>query len=723
MDPRRLALIRSGTDRQVRSTGTGYLIAPQLVLTARHVLVEHATDALWPVTSVRLGHPVEGDTTRTSAKLLWEHPEGLDVALLLLEEPSELPGTVRWGSPTGKAPLPYEGLGFPRAAAGETRDVEHLRGFLPPLSGAMNRYVLDQDAAPAPGADGKNAWGGASGTAIFCDDDLLVGIVVQEALAYGARRLHALPARSFLGDAAFTDHLTEHTGTPPELAPLGRVRPPEAGPLGERAPVEAELVPLLVQLLPDPIARVAHARELARELGYDTDGYAPSLADLAALLVAHPRALASLGASLAPQAAEGSSFRARLTALFLQARVLGCGFLLSLHEYEALLDLLRGLCKEQPTLLSRAARAALRYGVLPEALARPHLVEDDLDGVIEGLEALTDSKGVPDSTPPVPALLRVVEYVAAASDAAVGAGLRAWSTATADRLGIHLGALGERRADAVEWASLPASPVSRVVMELRQDESAADERYRCRIVLVRMDGTPSVIHEADSTSKTPEEAARCLRATVAAARKEPGQGYHVPWVTVVVDRAGLHLAVDEWEPGAPNDFVPGQPIGAEYRVTLSCPELSEYVTDRADAQQHRWKHGGSVALVTDPTCGNSTQLAHLLQNDHRDTAQVVLHGPADQRASWLLLCLALGVPVVLWDRDAVTYEDADKLHTLRPSGPPDELPERVRNFRSRSHAHPGPARARPSLVWEPDGRYPEPEPLELRDPLKGTQAS
>ncbi|MEV7570213.1 trypsin-like peptidase domain-containing protein [Streptomyces tanashiensis] len=722
MDPRRLALIRSGTDQGVRSTGSGYLIAPRLVLTARHVLVNQDTDTLWPVTSVRLGHPVEGDTTRTRAELLWEHPEGLDVALLLLEKASELPGAVRWGRPTGKAPMPYDGLGFPRAAAGETRDVEHLRGVLPPLSGSMNRYVLDQDPAPAPGADGRNAWGGASGTAIFCDGDHLVGVVVQEALAYGARRLHALPAQSFLGDAAFAAHLTEHTGTSPEVAPLGSVLPPEAGLVGERTPAEKELASLLAQLLPEPIGRAAHTRELARELGYDTDGYAPSLADLAALLVGHPRALASLGAALAPQAVD-PAFRTRLTVLFIQARVLGCGSLLSLHEYEALLDLLRGLCKEQPTLPSRAAREALRYGVLPEALSRPHLAEDDLDEVIEGLEALTDGQGVPEGTPPVPGLLRFVEYVAAASDTAVGGGLRAWSSATAGRLGIHPGALGERRADAVEWASRPASPVSRVVMELQRDDSAADERYRCRTVLVRMDGTPSVIHEADSTSKTPQEAARCLRATVAAARKEHGQGYHVPWVTVVVDRSGLHLAVDEWEPGAPNDFVPGQPIGAEYRVTLSCPELSDYAADREDAQQHRWKHGRTVALVTDRTCGNSTQLAHLLQNDHRDTAQVVLHGPADQRASWLLLCLALGVPVVLWDRDAVSYEDADKLRTLRPSGPPDELPERVRNFRSRSHAHPGPEWARPSLVWEPEGRPPEPEPLELRDPWKGTQAS
>ncbi|GHG00171.1 VMAP-C domain-containing protein [Streptomyces zaomyceticus] len=722
MDPRRLALIRSGTDQRVRSTGSGYLIAPRLVLTARHVLLNDDTGTLWPVTSVRLGHPVEGDTTRTRAELLWEHPEGLDVALLLLEEASELPGTVRWGNPTGRAPLPYDGLGFPRAAAGETRDVEHLRGFLPPLSGAMNRYVLDQDPAPAPGIDGKNAWGGASGTAIFCDDDHLVGVVVQEALAYGARRLHALPARSFLGDATFAAHLAEYTGTPPELAPLGRVQPPEAGPVGERTAAETKLATLLVQLLPDPIGRAVHARELARELGYDADGYTASLADLALLLVAHPRALASLGAALEPQAVD-PVFRDRLTSFFVQARVLGCGSLLSLHEYEGLLDLLRGLCKEQPTLLSRAAREALRYGVLPEALTRPYLAADDLDEVIEGLEALTDSQGVPEGTPPVPGLLRLVEYVAAASEAAVGAGLRAWSSATARRLGIHRGALGERRADAVEWASRPASPVSRVVMELQRDESAVDERYRCRIVLVRMDGTPSVIHEADSTSKTPEEAARCLRASVAAAKKESGQGHHVPWVTVVVDRSGLHLAVDEWDPGAPNDFVPGQPIGAEYRVTLSCPELSDYVTDREDAQQHRWKQGRAVALVTDRTCGNRTQLAYLLQNDHRDTAQVVLHGPVDQRASWLLLCLALGVPVVLWDRDAVSYEDADKLRTLRPSGPPDELPERVRNFRSRSHAHPGPEWARPSLVWEPEGRSHEPEPLQLRDPLKGTQAS
>lgn len=720
MDPRRLALIRSGTVEQRRSVGSGYLIAPRLVLTARHVLANRDTGELWPEIEVRIGHPGDGDTIHAKAELLWDHPGGLDVALLRIESEIHVPSAVRWGRPVGRAPLQYEGLGFPRAAVVDTREVEHLRGVLPPLSGSGKRYVLDQGSAPAPGADGKNAWGGASGAAVFCNDHL-VGVVIHEPQAYDARRLFALPVHFFIQDGGCVAHLEKYAGGPPALIDIGAPLP-KAGTAAERMPAERELEKLLKPLLADLNTRAAYARDLARELGYEANDYEPTVADLAALLVAHPRALASLGGMLAAKGLDGKT-RTHLTNLSFKGWILGCGSLLSLSEYEELLHLLRGLCKEHPTLLPRAAREALRYAVLPESLTHLHLADDDLDDVIEELEALSDSESVQEGTPPVPALLRLVEYVAAASGNEMRTRLREWSKATAARLGIHPGALGERRMDATDWAKGQTSPVSRVVMELERDDSAREERYRCRILLARMDGSHSVLHNTESTARTSQEVARSLREAVAAVSKEPGQGDHAPWVTVVVDKAGLHLAVDEWEPGASNDLLPEQPIGAEYRVTLSCPELSDVRPEREGDQERRWKRGQMTALVTDQTCNNTKQLTHLLQTDYRDAAQVVLHGPADQRESWLLVCLVLGVPVVLWDRDAVGYEDAAKLRSLTPSDGLDRLPERVRFFRSNSMAYPEKQRARPSLVWEPDGRYPKPESLQLRDPWKGTHAS
>ncbi|MEV0123077.1 trypsin-like peptidase domain-containing protein [Streptomyces sp. NPDC050703] len=720
MDRRRLALIRSGDPGEGRVTvGSGYLVAPRLVLTARHVLEDRAAGEVWPVITVTVGHQRDGETTRVRAEAVWTHPGGLDVALLRIDGEIDPPGSVRWGRPTGSAPLRYEGLGYPLAAKGETRDPEHLRGDLPVLSGGQDRYVLDQGPAPTARTDGRNAWGGASGAAIFCGGHL-VGVVTQESHAYGARRLIAVPVASFAEDGGFVALVEEHTGRAPALSAIGG-RPPEAGPAADRSPVERELETLLTPLFPQPGVRVDHARALARELGYETRGYEPTAADLVALLMAHPRALASLGGAVAGSGQETS--RAALTRLFAWARAFDCGSLLSVNEYVSLTGLLGRVCEKQPALLSRTAKEALRYAALPEILTRPRLGEDDIRAVVEGLEDLSDAVSGADGAFPVPALLRLVEYVAAAVDDGLGDDLRTWSGKTARRLGVGSGALCERRADAARWAGRGASPVSRIVMELTREPAAGDDRYAVRILLVRDDGSRRVLKEAESRPRTPQEVAGCLNEAVAAASQEPGQDEHVPWVTVVVDREGLGLAVDEWEPDALEDLILPWPIGAHYRLSLSCPELTERMATREGDQARRWRNGRASVFVTSRAAGDARQLQHLLMTEHRDTARVVLHGPAHERRAWALTCLALGVPVVLWDRDARGHEDAERLESLAPAGDLDGLAERVRHFRSGSAARPAERRARPSLVWEPEGSLPRPERLRLSDPRRGSYAS
>ncbi|MEX0167612.1 trypsin-like peptidase domain-containing protein [Streptomyces sp. LMG1-1-1.1] len=721
MDQARLALIRGGTQDETRSTGSGYLIGPRLVLTARHVLVNRETGEPWPTIRVRIGHFEHGPTRSIAAELLWTPQDDLDIALLRVDHAADIPGAVTWGRPTGRVPLPYRGLGYPKAATTGTRAVETLEGVLSPLSGNGRYYVLDQRAAPVAATDGTNAWGGASGAAVFCGDTL-VGVVAQEPEAYGARRLLAVPAHSFVQDPGFLHHLAEHACAVSDLVAIG-VPAPRAAPGAERTPVERALEALLLPLFADPGARTAYARELAGDLGYETGGYHPTTADLVALLQAHPRAHAALGQALAPRAAD-PAFRSRLTAFLTQARTLGRGPLLSPDEFDELLRLLREIGREQSALLPQAARDALPYAVLPAALDRPTIEDGELAATIEALEELPDGESVPEGSPPVPALLRLVEYVAASVEGEQRHDLRAWSTRTADRIGIHGDALAERRMDAARWAERRRdSLVSRVVMELEHDGTGDGDRYRCRILLVRTDGTHRVLKGPESEPKTPQEAASALADAVSAARQEPGRFDHVPWVTVVVDRHGLHLAVDEWEAGAPEDVLPSSPIGADYQVSLSCPEFDRIVADRGQDQERRWKKGRTAVVVTGPSCGDARKLMHLLRTEHRDTARVVLHGPADQRQSWLQVCLALGVPVVLWDRDATGYEDADRLGELAPSGALDGLAERVRVFRSRTAAHPEERRARPSLVWEPEGSYPRTELLHLRDPWRGTHAS
>ncbi|TXL89281.1 trypsin-like peptidase domain-containing protein [Streptomyces sp. IB2014 016-6] len=723
MDPRRLALILSGTAQERRSVGSGYLIAPRLVLTARHVIEDRDTHAEWPQIQIRVGHPGEGGTVRTKATVLWRHPQDLDVALLLTADPVEVPDSpVRWGRPVGKAPLRYEGLGFPLATAEEEREVEHLRGVLPLLSsGSRARYVLDQEPAPDHRTDGRKAWGGASGAAVFCDDHV-VGVVIEDNQSYGNRRLRASPAHAFVQDGEFDTLLGQYADGPPHLVNIGaslpKVRPP-----ADRTPAEQDLELALWHFLGDPKMCSFHARSLAQELGYQVPAdYAPSLSDLMALFAGHRRALASLSDTLAPTVTEDAT-RARLTALLTRARAAGLGSLLSLAEYERLMQLLSGICKESATLLPRAASEALRYVCLSDTLSRTHLRVDELGQFVEELEAVSDSLQVPEGTPQVPALLRLVEYVAAAVGGEQAAELREWSARVADRTGIHPTALDERRADAVRWAARQPSPVSRVVLELTGGQAPSDERYICRILVAHKDGTQVLLHESRTVAKTPEEIAVCLREAVDSAADEPGQGDHVPWVTVLVDRQGLHLAVDEWNPGAPNDFVPDRPIGAEYRMTLSCPDMSALVPGRDRDQRRRWRSGHPTPLVTDQKCATDRQLTRALATSHRDAIQVVIHGPREQRMRLLEVCLALGVPVVLWDREAEGYEDATKLRPLDPLGLLAELPERVYKFRAEALEPTATTTARPALVWEEESSHPKPESLRLRDPRIGVHVS
>lgn len=723
MDPRRLVLIRSGTAKQRCSVGSGYLIGPRLVLTARHVLTDKSTGAIWPEIRVWVGHPREGETVSTKADLVWAHPQGLDVALLLTDGAVEMPGVVRWGHPVGKAPLRYEGLGFPLAtAANEGRDAEHLRGVLPPLSaGTRDLYVLDQESVPDPLDDGRKPWGGASGAAVFCEDHL-VGVVIHDYQSYGTRRLRACPARAFTQDRDFHARLKQYADGPPRLREIGAPLP-KARPAAERTPAETELERLLWPLFGNPGTSSIHAQALANQLGYRVPvGYAPSVSDLAALLSVHPRAIATLSSTVAEATTDEGS-RTRLTTLLAHARATGFGSLLSLEEYELLLRLLRGICKEHPTLLPRAARESLRYSWLPRPLAHTYLSVEDLEQVVGELEAVSDSEHVPDGTPQVPALLRLVEYVAAVVDQQDSEKLRKWSDRVAIRTGIHPTALTERRTDAFRWAAQRPSPVSQVLLELTHDHGAQDEHYFFRILLSRADGSHTALHEAESTPKTPEEVAQRLRDAVETAANEPDRMHHVPHVTVLVDREGLHLPVDEWNPGAPNDFVPDQPIGAEFCITLSCPEMSALVTSREREHRRRRESGHRTPLVIDEDCGTRQRVRRLLETSHRNTTHVILHGSHEQRTPLLELCLAYGVPVVLWDREAVCYEDASRLQPLDPTGPLSDLPERVRVFRGEAFDFPETAPARPALLWEAGDRHPEPESLQLRDPRRGAHTS
>jgi hypothetical protein len=224
VDERRVADIRCGVADLSHTFGSGYLVAPRLVLTARHVVIRAATaGGVWPRVEVRIGHPRSGARARRAAEVAWCHPER-DAALLLLDEPVHVPGTVRWARAAGRQPLRYEGVGYPRAAlANGRREPEYLRGFLPVMSGGSGPgryYVLDQEVFPQPNraatraADEKEkGWAGASGSAVFCLGRL-VGVAVHDDDAFGNRRLHACPVETFATDPGFVEVMRSHAEVP-----------------------------------------------------------------------------------------------------------------------------------------------------------------------------------------------------------------------------------------------------------------------------------------------------------------------------------------------------------------------------------------------------------------------------------------------------------------------------------------------------------------------------
>ncbi len=236
MHPGRLALVRVAGQTE----GSGYLVGPQLVLTALHVVTRQVRDRAGRLVSeelrqsgelsVLVGHPrVDGrgafsltpvPRAERRARVCWPYPLGvhtsekLDLALLWLDRPVETAGeAVRWGEPAGTVPVPYEGLGYPLfAEADGEAHVEHLRGRLPVLGTAPYGWVLDARVRPAmPGPGQGTPWSGASGGAVF-SLGRLVGVVVGQRPEMKLSRLHAHAVGHLFGDETAASILARHSG-------------------------------------------------------------------------------------------------------------------------------------------------------------------------------------------------------------------------------------------------------------------------------------------------------------------------------------------------------------------------------------------------------------------------------------------------------------------------------------------------------------------------------
>ncbi|MFD5199029.1 tetratricopeptide repeat protein [Streptomyces sp. NPDC058375] len=224
--------------RKETGFGSGYLVAPRLVLTAAHVL-----DDLDPAAedAVRVSLP-DADDQPFPASLHWQRQDSvLDAALVEIREdcgwqvPQSLGDLLtrppqRYGLLIGNRPHPVTATGFPRMQKdieNSRRLDEQLTGLIAPGTGVLaGRYEISS-TGPTPGAGsvGGSRWSGMSGAAALADDgfggDLLCGVVRRDRRADGGgTRLTATPAAALLADDTFRRLITEHTGWEPVLEPV-----------------------------------------------------------------------------------------------------------------------------------------------------------------------------------------------------------------------------------------------------------------------------------------------------------------------------------------------------------------------------------------------------------------------------------------------------------------------------------------------------------------------
>jgi tetratricopeptide (TPR) repeat protein len=190
--------------------GSGYVIAPLLVLTSAHVVPA-------PGTTVSLFRP--GRAQKWAGSVVWRGTPGGrdDAALVRVDDPAWAPppGTpVRWGRlATDRPGTACETWGVPDLVQrpGRATDTLQLSGTVNPGDRRIgNRYVMNlAQHPPDPAADGSSPWGGMSGAALFCGG-LLAGVVTVDPAGRGHAHLEAVPAYVLLHDAGFRAALLEY---------------------------------------------------------------------------------------------------------------------------------------------------------------------------------------------------------------------------------------------------------------------------------------------------------------------------------------------------------------------------------------------------------------------------------------------------------------------------------------------------------------------------------
>ncbi|MGW2329707.1 VMAP-C domain-containing protein [Streptomyces sp. NPDC001700] len=478
-------------------------------------------------------------------------------------------------------------------------------------------------------------------------------------------------------------------------------------------PVYAELTALLDGPLSLSEGWVRYCRAVARQCGLDhrADG-APTADEFARVLLSRGRALPALVEAVRPASGPTAD------ALLALGRRRGLPKLLTPGEYEWLLRLLRALPPASAAGVPGAVRAALSLAALPSALLAGFDGETcggtgRFEALIAHLEGLygdgspgEDVAGL-DGGMTVPGLLRAVEFVSAGccQSAAQRAELRHWNEAVARRLGVHDAALRDRRHDARRWARGPERGFAppRVVAKLSScgPSAVADpdepERYRLRLWCDDGDGLRQVSDDSERPRSTEEAAREILDAVGSLRRPDPAGPRFV--IELIVDRDALEVPADSWKPAG--GLLP-LPLGAPYPLVVNCPELRELNGEAMlDQWRERWARldAEEPVHIDDASAPDPEAVCGLLME--RLTAHVTVDVAADRRAGVVQMCLAAGVPVVLWDRGGQPGSPAVR-HAAEVRAR--ELPEEIRRYRTKTLQKPAEYPGRPVLAWADAGR-------------------
>jgi len=182
------------------ASGTGYVVGPDLILTASHVV---SGDRKVSVRTLGRADWIDAD-------VVWRGSGTADATLLRTRTPlpaDAVDPTLQWGSAGTQAQISCRVTGFPAVAVlpDYVRDSDTFLGQTVPGAGFKDgRLVIQSAVGPRDSTGQATPWAGMSGAAVFSSpESYLLGIAEKVPSGYPNNRLKVLPANILLNDPAF----------------------------------------------------------------------------------------------------------------------------------------------------------------------------------------------------------------------------------------------------------------------------------------------------------------------------------------------------------------------------------------------------------------------------------------------------------------------------------------------------------------------------------------